>query len=608
MILGAINLQTDFENSEHLIQETLKELSWDSCTSEKIDWNAFSAVRLYDIRSKYSSSEKFCYIDEEKGSLILIDGHIFNHEEICDKLSIPVNSIQLPELILKAYLNWGESFVNYLNGDFIIIIYSVKGKIFLVFRDHLGLRPLAYSQLGPVLYFASDIMGLCKTLYGHEGIDKDYLINLFLNEGHDYSILPNRNVKKLLPGHMLKGSTNGIELKQYWFPELIRTNKRLKFNKIQTDLTDLLIDAVKIRSDLNITASAHVSGGLDSGLIAAFARKEYEDREKFYGFSWTPSPARVKRNLYDTDSVFLDEICRMLNITPVYNNLNIDDYFAFMSEWRHPSEFLYERNTMKAARDRNVDMIFSGWGGDEFISLGNSGIDRDLLMGLNFGLFFKKYPIRQTKILLSALVSAVFPSYTHAFTKLKTEVNNYRYIKNGLGNNIIPRNKRFRYGSRRSIHLQYIKKYHLSKRAEDWYVLGQRSGIEYRYPLLDRRIVEYMLSVPSKALVDDGKTRTIVRKIGQSILPKSIVDNTSKNDQLKNDHLMQIVEESLALLVKETEDFRNNSDLDFIDFQLLNRDIISNKEEEKTKNKKKGLSILFYIKVAHEFTGSYHAQ
>ena len=48
---------------------------------------------------------------------------------------------------------------------------------------------------------------------------------------------------------------------------------------------------------------------------------------------------------------------------------------------------------------------------------------------------------------------------------------------------------------------------------DDWFLSGARYGIEYRYPLLDKDIIEYMLKVPSKLLFKRDYSRSIIREL-----------------------------------------------------------------------------------------------
>ena len=69
------------------------------------------------------------------------------------------------------------------------------------------------------------LMGLCRVFSGSWGIDNDYLLRYF--KYIDYRKTPCEKVKKLLPGHFLHFSENGVELIKYWKPERIRIDRKL---------------------------------------------------------------------------------------------------------------------------------------------------------------------------------------------------------------------------------------------------------------------------------------------------------------------------------------------------------------------------------------------
>jgi asparagine synthase (glutamine-hydrolysing) len=444
-------------------------------------------------------------------------------------------------------------------------------------------------------------------LFKQEKIDPDYLLNLFMLTGHDYSILPHKAIFRLKPGHYFRLTPFGQEYKPYWFPGNIQTDKNLTSSQVIEELHQILTDAVRVRSDPKLKASGHLSGGLDSGIVATLARKEYPLQNDFYGFSWSPEMEVQPGKVDHDERLFVDKICRLNNIIPVYTNFDFTDYLAFLSDWRHRSELLTERKTVEAAAARGVNLIFSGWGGDEFISCAGRGIDPDLIRSFDWSYFLRKYPPRKFRKFFSALLfNALFPSAGSSFSKYKTSEELYCYIAKRAGNNLIPHNERFRYISRRNVHMQLLKRNHLAARAADWYVLGQRNGIEYRYPLLDKRIVEYMLKVPSRCMVDGDKNRIILRELGKGLLPEEVLNHKSKADPVLSYLFQSFVGSAKEQFINEFEIYRNNPDLDFVDFDLIRRNLPGILASDQKKNKNNDPSIFYYLKSAHEFTKGYY--
>lgn len=604
MIFGCIG--ADVNNQDRMLSNIFEHLRWDDCISESYSFDFFSCVYIIDPRIALSGENVF-YLDEVGGIAILIDGFIYNWREISSRLSFSDKSVKLPELVAKAYFKWGISFAEKLNGDFAICIYQKKEKQAIFFRDHIGLRPLAISKHAGTVYFATDIMGLCRALYKQEKINPDYLLNLFMLTGRDHSILPHKDIFKLNPGHYLLISPNHQEYKPYWFPGNIKTDNNLTWPQARQELLRILTDAVKLRSDQNFRASAHVSGGLDSGIVSSLARKEYSWQHDFYGFSWSPDIEFQPGEVDDDERLLVDKTCRQNNIIPVYVNFDINDYLAFLSDWRNPSELLTERKTVESAADKGVNLIFSGWGGDEFISCAERGIDADLIRSFDWNYFLRKYPPRQLKKFISALLfNALFPSSRYKYARYKTSEEIYCYIRNRDENNLIPRKERFRYNSRRDVHIQLIRRYHLASRAADWYVLGQRNGIEYRYPLLDKRIVEYMLKIPSRCLVDGNKSRIILRELGKGLMPDELLTHESKADTVLSYLFQSIVASAKDQFIDEFETYRNNPDLGFVDFELIRKNLPGMSAHGQHKNISNDPKILYYLKSAHEFTKGYY--
>jgi asparagine synthase (glutamine-hydrolysing) len=608
MIFGSVKLTPTAQVQNQVLTIISNQLSWTDCLTRKFTSESFAGFYLYDKNLPQPEGENAFYSDPGSGIIVLLEGFIYNISEIRSELKMPDTKISIPDLIFRSYKKWGITFADKLNGDFAICMYLENSSQVILINDHLGNRPLAFSIIGPILYFGTDVIGLSKALYDNEKIDRQYLINFFLQEGYNYSILPHKNISKLNPGHYIIISSSKQECKQYWYPENIEKDKKLKFSQVTEDLRLLLHDAVQIRADKNYSASAHISGGLDSSLVGVLARKIFSEQPSFYGFSWSPETANPDIKFKKDERLIVKKLCEQNEIIPVFTNFNEEDYLAFLSNWRHPSEYIYERTTIQAAKEKGINLIFSGWGGDEFISIGDVGIDADLIRELNWQIFLKKYPLNRFRKFSSALVyNGLFPSSRRSFLKFKSFPEIYPYLENQIENNQIPRNERLSSNSRRTFHLQLLKKYSLTARTSDWYVHGQRNGIEYRYPLLDKRIVEYMLKVPSKSLVNGSSNRTILRTLGKGYLPEEILSGT-KNDPVNYYHFESVTKNTQERLIKELNAFQGNPELNFIDFGKLEKTITKHNNGKTDLKIKNDFLILHYLKKVHEFTKGYYSK
>lgn len=606
MFYGALSPSPRNNPSDTPWQRISKTLSWNTCVSRKFSLGGLSVVWLTDRRLASIEDEAFSR-DGSNDLVVISDGFIYNHEEIARELGAGDHLLNTPELVAGAFLKWGTSFADRLNGDFAICIYREKAGEALFYRDHLGLRPLAVAMHSPEVYFSTDMMGLAAALYGGTPVDPKFLLNMFLLAGHNYALLPSPDVVAVRPGHYLRISGGKAEQHPYWFPSGIQTDHSLTRDQAATELASLLSDAVSIRADQRFTAASHVSGGLDSGVVVALVRKAYLHQSPFYGFSWSPLQDPGVHSVPGDERPLVEMICRQYDMVPLFTGFGPGDYEQFIADWRHPQELVFENKVVKTASDLNINLIFSGWGGDEFISIADRGIDSDLIRQLNWHRLMEKYLIRGLKSALSAIRMVLNrTSERNNYLRHKTDKSVYRYIREASGNNRILRKFRFHHRSRRDVHLQLIEIQHIAGRTADWYVLGQRHGIEYRYPLLDKRIVEYMLKVPSQCLVDGAQDRILIRSIGKEMLPAKVLKRRSKDDPAISRQFDRISGAAKINFVKEFGQFRRNPQLGFVDFGKMERDLPGILARAVNGNGDQFLQVFYGLKRADEFCRSWN--
>lgn len=549
--------------------------------------------------------EDFYWSDKAGDVLVLMSGSIYNRSDF-STLTAPGEQVTDPQLIARLFTEEGPDFVKRLNGDFAIFLLQPAGKRAYLFRDHVGIRSLAYTIDSESLYFSSDIVGLCRAFSGDRNIDSDYLLGYF--KYINYRKTPNPEVIKLPPGHYLEFSGKGFAVKEYWEPAMISEERHLTRDTMITDLKKLLTDAVTIRCDSRFTAGAHVSSGIDSGIIAALARREYAGQDEFTGFSWSPrdyaAPAGTK---YDERELVIKS-CRKAGINPLFSEMSSSDFPGIVSSYYSNHGFFSEHSTIDQVVRSETNLIFSGWGGDEFISTGVSAMEPDLLRRLKLGIFFRRNPVYPPKLFIKRILYCVV--YPALGIKTRGMINSFkndaRYIKNAFSKSYRKAVRYFHFNtSRHQFHLNMLRFYHLQNRCESWHVNGYRRGVEYRYPLLDRRIIEYMLKVPTELLCETNNFRPLLRELGEGILPEEVRLNRSKNDPVYWKWMDELFGEAAVSFMEEVSVWRANPDLSFVDFDLLKRDISKYKESPEGVQQKVLFRALVYLKAIHEFTVDY---
>lgn len=158
------------------------------------------------------------------------------------------------------------------------------------------------------------------------------------------------------------------------------------------------------------------------------------------------------------------------------------------------------------------------------------------------------------------------------------------------------------------MHLRMLRFYHLQRRCEAWAINGYRKGIEYRYPLLDKRIIEYILKVPSELLCKPNQFRPLLREMSEGILPDEVRWNLSKTDPVSWAFTEKLFRDSTILFIEELEQWKANPDLHFVDFDLLTDDISKYSDRPDSVDTKPLFRAMVYIKAIHHFSIVYRGE
>lgn len=197
------------------------------------------------------------------------------------------------ELILRAYLRWGEQCVERLLGDFAFAIWDGPGQRLFCARDHMGVRPLYYASVGRWLVIASAL----KALRLHPQVSdrlRDVAIADFLLFGwnQDAATTSFHDIQRVPPAHTLTWSDAGLTIRRYWTLP-VEEPLYLRSDRDYVDqYRELVRQAVsdRLRTD---RVSVLMSGGLDSSALAATALD-------VLGHVAAPEPVRAFTFVYDS--------------------------------------------------------------------------------------------------------------------------------------------------------------------------------------------------------------------------------------------------------------------------------------------------------------------
>lgn len=215
---------------------------------------------------------------------IVFNGEIYNYQELRAQLVAKGVSFQSEtdtEVLLNLYINEGKSCLNKVNGFFAFAIYDFQEKSIFIARDRIGIKPLYYLMDDDRLLFASEMKSILQ--YGIDKALNYEALHTYLQLNYipaPHSIF--KHVKKLLPGEYIFLSSEKYEIKKYYQLPYDKGNiTTLDYESQQKAFGELLEKSVQKRLVADVPLGSFLSGGIDSSVIAALAKRHKDDLHTF---------------------------------------------------------------------------------------------------------------------------------------------------------------------------------------------------------------------------------------------------------------------------------------------------------------------------------------
>lgn len=497
------------------------------------------------------------YVFSDTSYAIVADIRLYNTKELLNLFDFENPALAF----IKSYEKWGEDCCNHLNGDFSVVLLDKTINRVLLFRDHIGCRPLTYTVDGDRLIFASHEFGLAKAGITRLEVSKDTAFDRIFEIKGNYKKTVFKGIYKLTPGHWGTLTKSGVAEYRYWKPEKIKTNKHLTFEASTNAIREKLIAATLQRIDSGKIGS-HVSGGLDSTGIACILADYLDAKERLVGYSWTPSYSTpINNEVKQLDETpFINDFIKDKKIPVRFlEEPSIEQYLQDATQFDFEVQHI-EQPTMRQAAKDNVSIIFSGWGGDELVTFPNRGVLSHLLFKgqwLHLVRFIKKFGIKsfiatfRYEILPLLIpfgllrVYQPFPWHRGKYLKLSliTQIKRiYHFLKSDSIISI---------KGRKGIAVNLLKFYHMPKRMDSWAINAEKYGFEYRYPLLDKELLELWFSIPQEHTFHKFESRILYREALKGILTESIRTRKEKGELLRISDTFNKAEKTFPLIYKQ---------------------------------------------------------
>ncbi len=492
-------------------------------------------------------------MSDEDDLVIVFNGEIYNFLEIREKLIKGGYSFKTKsdtEVILKAYREWGIDFVNKLNGMFAIGLLDLKNRILYLIRDRIGIKPVFYFYKGGQLAFSSELKALFKLQNFDKEIDFVSLNDYFSLGYIPYPSTVFKNSYKLEPGHYLRYDlkTGAIKKIKYWEIDCSCRDKITDINEIKEILRGLMKDSVKKRMISDVPLGAFLSGGIDSTIVVATMAELSSKPVKTFtiGFEGEKDEreyARLTAEKYGTEHT--EEILSFDNFRDIIPELiyQMDEPFADHS-------MIPTYLVSKYAREK-VTVSLSGDGGDENFG----GYVRPYMFSKYFEKYLKiPYALR---FLSEKIILCPTMKFVSHFTKKKRRLYKFCEILSSRGDEQIIshmfqvtkiiKKSLYSKGFKREIEENYspsiftgqlnltkefsLPQWNMCHDLKNYMVndiltkvdrMSMLNSLEVRVPILDHRIVEFALKIPTEYKLKGNISKWILKETFKDKIPEEL--------------------------------------------------------------------------------------
>jgi asparagine synthase (glutamine-hydrolysing) len=489
---------------------------------------------------------------EDARLAITAEARIDNRDELCDHFAIPhADRPTTPDsdLILRAYLQWGEESPDHLLGDWSFAVWHPdKRKLFLA-RDHHGNSSLVYWQTRPGdsrhFAFASDPAAL-YAIGAPRRLNELYLAQVLISwSAYHGPQTIDLDIQRLPPAHAMTVTPQGTRVWRYWrledTPELRLPNR----DDYVQGFLEVYDRAVRDRLRSHRPVGVTLSGGLDSGSVTALAARELARQGRritaftavpLYDTSQTVGPKRFGDETHfasltaahwpNVDHHLLDSA----HITPLQG---IHRTLAIMPEPAHAaSNYFWITDLLEQAQAMGLGTLLTGQGGNATVSWIGAPELRSRLAAFRHGGL--KEGVRRTLPLWALRAWMARRLQGHTWSGAAIHADFARRVQLGprrvaaLGRDIT---------TQESWHHPRDKRYAIiqpgaSRVGDLWARQGAAVGLEVRDPTFDKRVMAYALAVPD-AIFDspDGADRWMIRAAMAGLLPDAVRLNRQRGRQ-----------------------------------------------------------------------------
>lgn len=308
--------------------------------------------------------------------VVTFNGEIYNYRELRDRLKAEGTAFRSDsdtEVLLQAYLRWGEAALGELNGMFAFCLYDARQRRVICARDRFGEKPLLFAATPGYVAFASEYKALLALDGVDDGIDEARLLGFLdrprqgLDDGAETAFAGIRQVRG---GEVLTldVDTLAVSVRRYWSLVPGCDGAALAPAEAAARFKELLIDSVRLRLRSDVALGSCLSGGLDSSSIVCLSRALIGDGRPYHVFvgRFPGSPA--------DEGAYADQVVTATGSTAHEVVPDGDGFLAALEDFVRLNELpvgsasqFAQWRVFETAKNAGITVLLDGQGGDEIL-------------------------------------------------------------------------------------------------------------------------------------------------------------------------------------------------------------------------------------------------
>ncbi|WP_227999782.1 asparagine synthase (glutamine-hydrolyzing) [Nocardia australiensis] len=461
-------------------------------------------------------------------------GEVYNFRDLATELAAHghrLNTTSDTEVVLHAYLEWGNHFVEHLDGIFGFVIWDIRSQTLILTRDFIGVKPLYYAFIGGGIVFGSEP----KALIAHPEVSSEVDpagFRAMMTYGRPPGTTTFADLHVVKPGHLMTFSKNGMTETRYWSIPVATHDDDLD-TTIAT-VRSLARSAVRRQCVSDVPWGVLLSGGLDSSMTAACAADAFGPGLPSFTLDFDGHLDRFQPTHLRpaSDLPFAQEMSQHLSTrarTVVLDSADLSnpvDRAAVLRAWDEPIAYGdSDVSLYQFCREVKTDatMVISGEGADELF-LGYDWLQNDTLDDSTLPWFETGIEVSGAASLLDADLLKFIDVEGHARKDAQLVRDSIEHLPQET-----PADRR----NRVRMHLALTR--FIPQQLDRMDRMSMASALEVRVPLLDRKLVEYAVNIPWAMQTFDGREKSILRAAAADLVSPGVIQRRKSNYPMTQD-------------------------------------------------------------------------